>query len=50
MEENKDLTEKKEETAEEKNAQIDAVEFEEIPEEDEGIDKGQPVEIKTELE
>ena len=42
MEENKDLTEMKAETAEEKNVQIDTVEFEEIPVKDAGAAKGQP--------
>ena len=44
MEENKELTEMKTETAEEKNVQINAeeVEFEEIPVKDEGIDKRDP--------
>ena len=41
MEENKDLTEMKAETAEEKNVQTDTVEFEEIPVRDEGIATGQ---------
>jgi len=42
MEENKELTETKAETSEEKNVQIDTVEFEEIPAKDEGAAKGQP--------
>lgn len=42
MDENKELTETKAETSEEKNVQIDTVEFEEIPVKDEGIAIGQP--------
>ena len=42
MEENKELTETKAETAEEKNVQIDTVEFEEFQVKDESIAKGQP--------
>ena len=42
MEENKELTETKAETAEEKNVQIDTVEFEVSPVKDEGIAKRQP--------
>lgn len=42
MDENKELTETKAETSEEKNVQIDTVEFEESPVKDEGVAKGQP--------
>lgn len=42
MDENKELTETKAETSEEKNVQIDTVEFEEFQVKDESIAKGQP--------
>lgn len=45
MDENKELTETKAETSEEKNVQIDTVEFEEFQVKDESIAKGQPKEF-----